>query len=274
MPAPVFKGGNSLGIHVDLRAPELLHLPDSVGLTFSRMKLVMFDMDGTLTDSFAIDENCYVLAIEQALGLTNVVTEWEDYTHTSASYCLQEIVRRTRGTAPTARESQAVQERMVALMAEITCRNGRCTREIPGAGACLRELRRQGFAVAIASGDWEATARHKLATARIPLAEFPSAFCDVAHPRVEIMQTALARAERHYGCAAFDRIVYVGDGAWDVRACRELGWPLIGVGEGAQAQRLRALGVAHVIAGYDPIDEFLEALEQAVPPALRVTSAL
>ena len=72
------------------------------------MKLVMFDMDGTLTDAFAIDENCYVLAIEQALDLPGVKTEWETYTHTTASFCLEEIVHRARGHAPTAAESRAV----------------------------------------------------------------------------------------------------------------------------------------------------------------------
>ena len=35
----------------------------------------MFDMDGTLTDAFALEENCYVLAIEQALQLSGVKTE-------------------------------------------------------------------------------------------------------------------------------------------------------------------------------------------------------
>ena len=43
----------------------------------------MFDMDGTLTDAFALEENCYVRAIEQALQLSGVKTEWETYTHTS-----------------------------------------------------------------------------------------------------------------------------------------------------------------------------------------------
>lgn len=230
------------------------------------MKLVMFDMDGTLTDSFALDENCYVVAIEQALGLANVATEWETYTHASSSFCLEEIVRRARGSLPSALESRAVQARMLEIMAEIAQRHGRCTREIPGAAACLRKLESLGYALAIASGDWETTARHKLQAAGIPFERLPSAFCEVAHVRTEIMQTALARAKRHHGCDAFERIVYVGDGAWDVRACRELGWPLIGVGEGAHALRLKSLGVQDVISNYDPIDEFLIALDEAVPP--------
>lgn len=238
------------------------------------MKLVMFDMDGTLTDSFSLDENCYVRAIERALGLKDVVTEWETYTHASSSFCLEEIVRRARGTAPTAVESRAVQAALVALMDEIARTRGRCTREIPGAAACLRRLRELGYGIAIASGDWEATARHKLAAAKIALDDLPFAFCDVAHARTEIMRTALARAQRHYGCDEFERIVYVGDGAWDVRACRELGWPLVGIGENAQATRLLRLGATQVIAHYDPIDGFLRALEEAVPPAVRAESGL
>ncbi|MBI2497290.1 MAG: HAD family hydrolase [Opitutae bacterium] len=230
------------------------------------MKLVMFDMDGTLTDAFAIDENCYVLAIEQALGLPGGKTEWDTYAHTTASFCLEEIVRRARGHPPTAAESRAVQARMVALMADITRRTGRRTREIPGATACMHELQRRGYAVAIASGDWESTARHKFASAGIPFEGLPAAFCDVAHPRTDIMRTALARAARHYGRERFERITYVADAAWDVRACRELGWPLVGVGTDGPAARLPALGVTHVVPHYLDFDAFLAAIEQAEVP--------
>ena len=230
------------------------------------MKLVMFDMDGTLTDAFAIEENCYVLAIEQALNLPGVKTEWETYTHTTASFCLDEIVRRARGQPPTAAESRAVQARMVALMAEITRRTGRHTREIPGAAACLRELQRRGYAVAIASGDWESTARHKFASAGIPFEGLPAAFCEVAHPRTDIMRAALARAAAHHGRERFDRITYVGDAAWDVRACRALGWPLVGVGTDRLALQLPALGVTHTVPHYLDFETFLAAVEQAQAP--------
>lgn len=231
------------------------------------MKLVMFDMDGTLTNSFALDENCYVLAIEQALQLNNVVTEWETYTHTSASFCLEAIVRRARGAAPSELESQAVQTCMVEIMEERSRRRGHGTLEIPGAAACLRELPARGYAVAIASGDWEMTARHKLTAAKIPFERLPAAFCESAHARTEIMLTALERAARHYQRQEFERIVYVGDGVWDVRACRELGWPFVGVGEGEQAARLRSLGTSQVIKGYAPLEDFIAAVQQATVPS-------
>ncbi|MBI2814902.1 MAG: HAD family hydrolase [Opitutae bacterium] len=230
------------------------------------MKLVMFDMDGTLTDDFAIAENCYVLAIEQALGLPGVKTEWETYPHTTSSYCLQEIVRRARGTPPTPAESRAVQQRMIGIMSEVTRRTGRRTREIPGAAEAVRELRRRGYAVAIASGDWEAIARHKFATAGIPYEDLPAAFCEAAVPRTGIMQAARARAAAHHGVPDFERITYVGDAAWDVRACRELGWPFVGVGAGEFARRMPGLGVTHLVSHYLDFGAFLAAVEAAGPP--------
>lgn len=230
------------------------------------MQLVMFDMDGTLTDSFSLDENCYVLAIEQALGLPNVVTAWDTYTHTSSSYCLQEIVRAARGTPPTAAESRAVQTRMVEIMSEIQRAHGRSTREIRGAAAALQHLRNNGVAVAIASGDWEMTARHKLTSAGIPFEQLPHAFCDCSHARTEIMRTALERAKAHYDCSSFDRIVYVGDAAWDVRACFDLGWPLVAIGTGAHAARLQSLGASHVLPNYENLPDFLSAIAHSTAP--------
>lgn len=230
------------------------------------MKLVMFDMDGTLTDSVSLDTNCYVQAVEQALNLKDIVTDWESYTHASSNGCLQEIVTRARGHGPTPDEDRAVQQQLLALMDDLALRYNKRTIEIAGAAAAVHAALGAGYAVAIASGDWELTARHKLASAGIPFEKLPSAYCDVSHVRTQIMRTALIRARAHYDVREFDRIVYVGDGAWDVKACRELSWPLVGIGREGQAQRLRSLGVSHVRPHYNPLDQFMTALEAAEVP--------
>ena len=137
---------------------------------------------------------------------------------------------------------------------------------MPGAATAVRELLRLGYGVAIASGDWEATARHKLTDGGIPFENLPSAYSDVSYARTDIMRAALARASAHYGCASFERIVYVGDAAWDVKACRELGWPLVVVADGADADRLIDLGATHVIPHYLDLAKFLKELEHAACP--------
>lgn len=82
------------------------------------------------------------------------------------------------------------------------------------------------------------------------------------------MRTALARAATHYGCREFERIVYVGDGAWDVRACHELGWPLVAIGREPAARRLLALGASHVLADFRRFAEVRDAVENALPPQI------
>ena len=230
------------------------------------MKLVIFDMDGTLTDSFAFQENIYVRAFEQAFNLTDVRIDWASYPHTSSSYCLEAVLRERCGRDATPADSHAATQAALRLMADIQKNTGRRTREIPGAAAAMRELQRRGYAVAIASGDWEATARHKFATAEIPLDGLPFAFCEAAHARTEIMQAARARAAAHHGRADFDRVTYIGDAPWDARACRELGWPLVCIGENDHAAHLRSLGVTQVLPHYLDLDGFLQAVEQASSP--------
>jgi phosphoglycolate phosphatase-like HAD superfamily hydrolase len=52
----------------------------------------------------------------------------------------------------------------------------------------------------------------------------------------------------------------VGDGVWDVRAARELGWRFIGIAAGEQAERLREAGAGLIVPNYCPVEAFLALL--------------
>jgi len=53
-----------------------------------------------------------------------------------------------------------------------------------------------------------------------------------------------------YTRALFDRVVAVGDGAWDVDAPRTLTLPFVGRGDGAGAERLRIAGAGVVLSDF------------------------
>ncbi len=80
------------------------------------------------------------------------------------------------------------------------------------------------------------------------------------------MLTAVRRACEVHGCDSPDRIVCVGDGVWDVRTARQLGYAFIGVGSGAEADRLRAEGAGHVVADFRDTVRVISALEVAEVP--------
>ena len=60
----------------------------------------------------------------------------------------------------------------------------------------------------------------------------------------------------------FSAVTYVGDGAWDVKAARQLGWNFIGVGAGEAAEQLKRAGAETVIPDFEPTKAFLELLRK------------
>src|SRR5882724_13716958 len=55
------------------------------------MKLVMFDIDGTLTQTFQADEACFVQALREVFGFTGINTDWACYPHCSYSGILEAL---------------------------------------------------------------------------------------------------------------------------------------------------------------------------------------
>jgi phosphoglycolate phosphatase-like HAD superfamily hydrolase len=225
------------------------------------MKLVMFDIDGTLTQTDDADTRCYAQAIRDVLGYTDINTDWASYRHCSDSGILQEIFERECGRAPSPDEVTALQFRFVALLGSECA--AQPFREISGAGEMLRNLSENSdVAVSVASGAWACSARVKLTSAGLPVSHLPAAFSDDAHAREEIMQLSLRRAAQAQSRSSFDRVVYVGDGVWDARAAARLGYRFIGIAADAtKADRLCAEGAAGVFPDYANLGSFLAAVD-------------
>ena len=97
--------------------------------------------------------------------------------------------------------------------------------------------------------------------------EIPAGFVEDSIWRDQLLLAALMRAQAHYEVDRFERVVYVGDASWDVRTCRQLGWPLVGVGGKKQRHMLTQAGTSHVIEDFSDYELFLRALDEAQVPA-------
>jgi phosphoglycolate phosphatase-like HAD superfamily hydrolase len=219
------------------------------------MNLAIFDIDGTLTESVAVDERCFVQAFRDVLGIGSINTNWLDYQFQTDSGLTLEICRRQLGRDPCGAEIRRLQARFAQRLCAAVEGTGQPIREIPGAAALLHSLgAHRRWLVAIATGGWSVSARFKLASAGLPVDAFPWASADDALDRADILRTAIERAGQGYGQDAFEKVVYVGDGVWDVRAAMALGIGFLGLAAGYKAGRLVEEGASWVLPDFsDPI---------------------
>lgn len=220
------------------------------------MKLVVFDIDGTLTRTDEVDSVCYLRAFEEELGWTGISTDWAGYPSCTDEAIAMEIFARHGGRVPRDVEIDRVRRRLFSLL-EAALSEG--FQEISGAGEALKRLRSDPrYRVALATGAWEASARLKLRAAGLDIDGLPLATSDDHPIREEVVRRAIARAEA--GNGPFESIVSVGDGVWDLRTARALGISFVGIASGEGAERLRREGAERVIEDLKDWERFVECL--------------
>ncbi|MFO0873959.1 MAG: haloacid dehalogenase-like hydrolase [Phycisphaerales bacterium] len=222
-------------------------------------RLAIFDLDGTLMQTSAVDDDCYARAMAEVFGIVGMSTDWGSYSHSTDGAILGDLIRQRLRREPTALDAEALRERFVQLLAAEPADRFRPT---PGAAEAIAELRRAGWMAAIATGGWQRSARLKLGRGGLEVEGLAAAFADDALSREEIILLAMARAHRrdvHDGKrgdgaeraveveAGARRAVYVGDGVWDLRAANALGLGFVGVARGERAARLRDAGARIVL---------------------------
>jgi phosphoglycolate phosphatase-like HAD superfamily hydrolase len=230
------------------------------------MKLVIFDIDGTLTQTIRVDEICFTRAFADTHGLEVLVDHWVDCPHVSDSGVTQHLFQHYFGRDPHDHESGAIKQRFVDLLEEHHQMDQSHFTEIPRAAETFNKLvESRGWSKAIATGCWQPSAEMKLRAACINYHGVPGGFAEDGIARESIVGAAISRSRDHYR-AMFDRIVSVGDGVWDVKTAARLGLAFIGVAGGARAETLREAGAKHVIPDFEDVDRFFECLEEAEAP--------
>jgi phosphoglycolate phosphatase-like HAD superfamily hydrolase len=210
------------------------------------MDLVLFDVDGTLIRSMQDDGECLVASLYEVFGFTDVEEDWSCYQHITDIGILIEAFEQRSGRPPSEAEIATFCEHFVGLITE------RCSEKpmepIAGAALLLESLgEREDIAIAFATGSFRRSAAVKMQSARLSFDQAPAATCNDAISRHEIMEIGIAKAAADQGVPRFENVVYVGDGVWDVWACRRLGLPFIGVAADITAERLRAEGIEFLL---------------------------
>lgn len=228
----------------------------------------MFDIDGTLTESSDLDSATYIDSLRDVFGFRDVSDDWASYPHATDSGILAELFRVRLGRAPTPEECGKMEQHYVSLLVgRIDAAGG--LSPVPGAAAILARLADDSrYAVSLATGACRSSAHLKLRAAGLPVDRFPAAFSNDDPSREGICRTSRQRAEEHAG-QTYRHVVYIGDGVWDVRTSRKLGYDFIGIGQGKGAEKLRAEGASRVLSNFQDAESFLSHLASGEPTAGR-----
>lgn len=222
-------------------------------------RLLVFDIDDTLAHTARHFDAFFYEALEAIVGPEHVERHLGAWTHVTDEGIVREAMQSAHGAWSIANRD-AIKDGYFSRM-----ESGFLERpEVAGADALLAHLRdHTDWAIALATGNWHTAAEVKLRSASVDIAGAPLAGCDDRPSRTAVMEHAVDLAADHYG-RTFERVVYVGDASWDVKASRALQWPFVGVTDAKGM--LGKLGTSHVLPDLTDVDAFLRAADEAVPP--------
>jgi len=223
------------------------------------LPIVVFDIDGTLTDTVEVDVACYEAAILETIGL-EIPSDWPTFDEVTDAGILARACELEGRPVPDPETEAEIAARVGALLSDLLRRAPERFLPIAGAEAVFDALRAAGWHVAMATGAWRPSAEVKLRGAGLRAEGVPLATCSDRRSRPDIIRHAV---EMTAGGVEAD-VVCVGDGTWDGRAARSLGYGFVGVGDRLRDPALREVGAVDVLPDFGDLDRLLRAVRGAL----------
>lgn len=191
--------------------------------------LVIFDIDGTLTNTNQVEGQCYVEAFNHTFGFEDRSQNWEDLNNVTDWGIAEEILFQKTGRHYTFDQIKPMIPRFVEGLREAFDRDPTQFSEVPGAIKFYHEcLHIDQFVVGIATGSWEESGKIKLNSIGIDPYKVYYAHSNLYKSREQITNHVIQAAEKDHP-GQLTKVVYFGDGIWDFRTCRNLNIDFIGI---------------------------------------------
>ena len=189
------------------------------------MNLIVFDIDDTLTKSEYQHQLAYVNAMK-SFGIKEINQNWKTYQHHTDSFILKENYESNLEGSFEFSFIDGFEKRMTELILEL-----KPVSEILGAKHLISNLNNNpNYAIAYATGSLLEPAFVKLDQAAIDYNKELVSGSNQIFEREGIVFEAIQKAKLFYDVEAFDHIISVGDGIWDLKTARNLDVHFIGIG--------------------------------------------
>jgi phosphoglycolate phosphatase len=213
------------------------------------LKLVLFDIDGTLIDTGGAGARSWTWAFEHFFDRPGV----DIGKHSSAGMTDPVVARKTFteaiGRQPTGEELARLMSAYLAVLPDyVSCSEG--YRVLPGVAELLPRLSQAGVLLGITTGALEAGAHAKLGRACLNQFFLVGGYGSDSEDRVQLTRVAVERGEHLLGRSLHAReVAVVGDTPLDISAAQGAGVVSVGVASGKyDLDELRAANPDHALA--------------------------
>lgn len=225
------------------------------------MKLIIFDIDGTLSNTVNIDDLAFLVAFKEVFGIKEISTEWQEYGTTTDTGLSKAIVRRYLERDIQPDEARIVKARFLEVLQAAALKDPSQFSEVSGSKAITEYLKdHSDFKMGIATGAWRDSALIKLNGVGIEATGIPFGNSDISDTRVGIIKSVIQQAQEKWPDITFEKTIYVGDGVWDFEASQACEIGFVGI-DFRRNDKLKRAGAQHILHDYSDMNLFFEKIE-------------
>jgi len=223
------------------------------------LKYLIFDIDGTLTDTTKVDDECYINSFESLFGVSIQNVSCSDLNNVTDWGITEELVQLKLKRNIENHELLQLRTSFVKSLANALKNDDSRFQEIPGAINFFKKLfDYQNFALGIATGGWEESANLKLNHLGIDPYKFCYSNSNHFKTREAITLSVIDQLKNETLKPAKE-IIYFGDGEWDFVTCQKLGIRFIGV-DNKMNNKLSKLGAKEIYYNFSDVDTILRSI--------------
>ncbi|MFT7588545.1 MAG: phosphoglycolate phosphatase-like HAD superfamily hydrolase [Limisphaerales bacterium] len=223
--------------------------------------LLVFDIDGTLTDSTEVDDLCFIQTFSDLYNIDLRNTDWSKFVHVTDWGMCYSILKLHTQRRPTKEEVDRIREYYCEMLKTQLIEKPTSITEVQGAIQFINFLQEKNCALAMATGAWGNSAKIKLGAGKIPVSEIPLSHSDLAWSRSSILEKAVQNACSKHN-RLFSKVIYFGDGLWDQQTCTALSIPMVGI-DVHQTKQLDPKKLLGIFSDFSKPEEILDVIFRA-----------
>lgn len=231
------------------------------------MTTIIFDIDGTLADTKAVDDKCFIQAFLETFNIDLGQQDWAVLQNVTDWGITEEIIQTNHNRLPSTSEYQQMKSCLFEKLATTLEKDNSQFQAVDGAIAFFDFLKNEtDHPVGIATGAWEQSALIKLRGIGLNHKNIPFSNSDFFKSREDILKHAIRQTREKHPDSTND-ILYFGDGLWDYTTCKNLDIRFIGI-DILNDGKLRKAGAEFVFPNFLDIEGIMEVINAEISKEL------